>query len=130
RQVGRLRLARPAREWQRPCGCAQRVRSGPLSLGAEAACNPLRHSDGQGRALSRVPREEPLHQGRPARVAAGAANSRSVPTLHATRRSTRMNTATEKKPPLTTWAMSASIAGEGQRVKAAPFGKALVALAE
>ena len=41
-----------------------------------------------------------------------------------------MNAVTEKKPRLTTSAMIASIAGEGQRVKAAPFGKALVALAE
>ena len=41
-----------------------------------------------------------------------------------------MNTVTEKKPRLTTSAMIASIASEGQRVKAAPFGKALVALAE
>ena len=41
-----------------------------------------------------------------------------------------MNTATENKPRLTTSAMIASIAGEGQRIKAAPFGKALVALAE
>jgi transketolase len=41
-----------------------------------------------------------------------------------------MSTATEKKPRLTTSAMIASIATEGQRVKAAPFGKALVALAE
>ncbi|MDA7415988.1 transketolase family protein [Xenophilus arseniciresistens] len=41
-----------------------------------------------------------------------------------------MNTATaEKKPKLTTSAMIASIASEGQRVKAAPFGKALVAYA-
>ena len=40
-----------------------------------------------------------------------------------------MNTVTEKKPRLTTSAMIASIAGEGQRVKAAPFGKALVELA-
>ena len=38
-----------------------------------------------------------------------------------------MNIATtEKKPRLTTSAMIASIASEGQRVKAAPFGKALV----
>lgn len=38
-----------------------------------------------------------------------------------------MNTATTgKKPRLTTSAMIASIASEGQRVKAAPFGKALV----
>ncbi len=37
-----------------------------------------------------------------------------------------MNTATQKKPRLTTSAMIASIADEGQRVKAAPFGKALV----
>ncbi len=37
-----------------------------------------------------------------------------------------MNTATEKKPRLTTSAMIASIASEGQRVKVAPFGKALV----
>ena len=37
-----------------------------------------------------------------------------------------MNTVTEKKPRLTTSAMIASIATEGQRVKAAPFGKALV----
>lgn len=40
-----------------------------------------------------------------------------------------MNTAVEKKPRLTTSAMIASIASEGQRVKAAPFGKALVELA-
>lgn len=40
-----------------------------------------------------------------------------------------MNTAAEKKPRLTTSAMIASIAGDGQRVKAAPFGKALVELA-
>lgn len=40
-----------------------------------------------------------------------------------------MNTAVDKKPRLTTSAMIASIAGEGQRVKAAPFGKALVELA-
>jgi transketolase len=40
-----------------------------------------------------------------------------------------MSTVVEKKPRLTTSAMIASIAGEGQRVKAAPFGKALVELA-
>jgi transketolase len=40
-----------------------------------------------------------------------------------------MNSVMEKKPRLTTSAMIASIAGEGQRVKAAPFGKALVELA-
>jgi transketolase len=41
-----------------------------------------------------------------------------------------MNTASaDKKPRLTTSAMIASIASEGQRVKAAPFGKALVELA-
>ena len=41
-----------------------------------------------------------------------------------------MNTvADKKKPRLTTSAMIASIAAEGQRVKAAPFGKALVELA-
>jgi transketolase len=37
-----------------------------------------------------------------------------------------MNTVTEKKPRLTTSAMIASIASDDQRVKAAPFGKALV----
>ena len=38
-----------------------------------------------------------------------------------------MNTpVAEKKPRLTTSAMIASIASEGQRVKSAPFGKALV----
>ena len=40
-----------------------------------------------------------------------------------------MNAVTEKKPRLTTSAMIASIAGEGQRTQAAPFGKALVELA-
>lgn len=40
-----------------------------------------------------------------------------------------MNTTIDKKPRLTTSAMIASIASEGQRVKAAPFGKALVELA-
>ncbi len=39
------------------------------------------------------------------------------------------NAVAEKKPRLTTSAMIASIASEGQRVKAAPFGKALVELA-
>ena len=41
-----------------------------------------------------------------------------------------MNTVAGNKPRLTTSAMIASIASEGQRVKAAPFGKALVAYAE
>lgn len=40
-----------------------------------------------------------------------------------------MSAVTEKKPRLTTSAMIASIAAEGQRVQAAPFGKALVAYA-
>ena len=40
-----------------------------------------------------------------------------------------MNTVAEKKPRPTTSAMIASIAAEGQRVKAAAFGKALVELA-
>ncbi|MEF7614018.1 transketolase C-terminal domain-containing protein [Aquincola sp. MAHUQ-54] len=40
-----------------------------------------------------------------------------------------MNTTATNKPRLTTSAMIASIASEGQRVKAAPFGKALVELA-
>jgi transketolase len=40
-----------------------------------------------------------------------------------------MNASVDKKPRLTTSAMIASIAAEGQRVKAAPFGKALVELA-
>jgi transketolase len=40
-----------------------------------------------------------------------------------------MNTTPVKKPRLTTSAMIASLANEGQRVKAAPFGKALVELA-
>jgi transketolase len=40
-----------------------------------------------------------------------------------------MSTVVAKKPKLTTSAMIASIAAEGQRVKAAPFGKALVELA-
>ena len=39
-----------------------------------------------------------------------------------------MSATTEKKPRLKTSAMIASIAGEGQRVKAAPFGKAMVEL--
>ncbi len=40
-----------------------------------------------------------------------------------------MNTAVQPKKRLTTSAMIASIAGEGQRTQAAPFGKALVELA-
>ena len=39
-----------------------------------------------------------------------------------------MSAAIEKKPRLKTSAMIASLAGEGQRVKAAPFGKAMVEL--
>lgn len=39
-----------------------------------------------------------------------------------------MNTISDKKPRLTTSAMIASIASEGQKVRAAPFGKALVEL--
>lgn len=41
-----------------------------------------------------------------------------------------MSATTEKKTRLTTSAMIASIAADGQRVKAAPFGKALVELAQ
>ncbi|AWI74279.1 transketolase [Parazoarcus communis] len=41
-----------------------------------------------------------------------------------------MSTSTAKKPRLTTSAMIASIASEGQRTIAAPFGKALVELSE
>lgn len=41
-----------------------------------------------------------------------------------------MNTVVEKKSRLTTSAMIASIAGEGQRVVTAPFGKALLELAK
>lgn len=41
-----------------------------------------------------------------------------------------MSTSTPAKPRLTTSAMIASIAGEGQRTRAAPFGTALVELAE
>jgi transketolase len=41
-----------------------------------------------------------------------------------------MNANTPAKPRLTTSAMIASIASEGQRVRAAPFGKALAALGE
>ena len=39
-----------------------------------------------------------------------------------------MSATIEKKPRLKTSAMIASIAGEGQRVTAAPFGKAMVEL--
>ncbi len=41
-----------------------------------------------------------------------------------------MSQTTEKKPRLTTSAMIASIAEEGQETRAAPFGHALVKLAE
>ena len=41
-----------------------------------------------------------------------------------------MNAVIAKKPKLTTSAMIASIAGEGQRVESAPFGHALAALAD
>ena len=41
-----------------------------------------------------------------------------------------MNTTVPNKPRLTTSAMIASIASEGQRVRSAPFGKALAALGE
>jgi transketolase len=41
-----------------------------------------------------------------------------------------MNTTVKEKPRLTTSAMIASIAGEGQRTRPAPFGHALVALAD
>ena len=39
---------------------------------AQAARDPFRHADGQGRALPRDSRQEPLHPRRSARVAAGA----------------------------------------------------------
>ena len=95
------------------------LRRRPCAHGCETPRDPLRHADGQGRALPRSAREEPLHPRRSARMAAGARSPRS--------RSYGMNTTTTatKKPRLTTSAMIASIAGDGQRVKAAPFGKAL-----
>ena len=42
----------------------------------EAARDPVRHADGQGRAVPRAAREEPLHPRRPARVAAGDRRAR------------------------------------------------------
>ncbi len=101
-----------------------RIRRGAQSRRPEAARHPRRHADGQGRALPREAREEPLHPRRPARVAAGDRPPRPDPR----QRSRTMSTVTEKKPRLTTSAMIASIASEGQRVQAAPFGKALVEL--
>ena len=82
---------------------------------------------GKGVPFLETAREEPLHPRRSARMAAGAADPGPIPTLRDARRSPRMNTpVADKKPRLTTSAMIASIASEGQRVKAAPFGKALV----
>src|SRR4030095_13239298 len=112
---------------------AQRLAGGTAALGCrsraeggQAARHPVRHADGQGRALPRAAREEPFHPGRPARVAAGPRDPRPVPALRAIRRSPGMSAVTaDKKPRLTTSAMIASIATEGQRVKAAPVGKAV-----
>src|SRR6185369_1232429 len=125
RQVGGVRLARSARRRQRPAGGAQGLRCRTRPHRGQAAGDPVRHANGQGRALPRDAREEPFHPCR----STGVAASPPDPGPLADRRSPRMNTVAEKKPRLTTSAMIASIAAEGQRVKAAPFGKALVELA-
>ena len=75
RQVGGLRLARAARRRQRPAGGAAGLRRRARADRGQAARHPLRHADGQGRALPRAAREEPLHPRRPARVAAGPRRS-------------------------------------------------------
>src|SRR4029079_4685060 len=128
--MGGVRRARAARQRQRPVRGVRCLREGAHAEGIQAARDPVRHADGQGRAIPRDTRQEPLHPRRSARVATGPRGAGSVAALHAARRSPGMsNTVAEKKPRLTTSAMIASIASEGQRVKAAPFGKALVAYA-
>jgi transketolase len=61
-----VRLARAARRWQRPVRGVRRLRAGAPPEGSQAARDPVRHADGQGRAFPREPREEPLHPRRSA----------------------------------------------------------------
>ncbi len=63
RQVGRVRLARAARQRQRSARGSRRVRQGTQPRAAAAARDPVRHEDGARRALPRGAREEPLHAG-------------------------------------------------------------------
>src|SRR5256885_733356 len=125
--MGRLRLACAARGRQRPGPGGAGLRRGSGAGRGPAPRHPLRHADGQGRALPGAAREEPFHPRRSARVAAGPSHPGRIATPGA-RPAMNMPLATPKPRP-TTSAMIASIAAEGQRVQAAPFGKALVELA-
>ncbi len=51
--------------------------------GIQAARDPVRHADGQGRAVPRDARQEPLHPRRSAGVAAGPRSAGSVAAVHA-----------------------------------------------
>ena len=131
RQVGRVRLARAARRRATTCPrCSPHSTRPARWRKPSRASSSVRHADGQGRALPRAAREEPLHPRRPAGMAdqalaildAGTARGSTVNSMRTDHRRTQ-------EPPRrpTTSAMIASIASEGPaHVKAAPFGKALV----
>ena len=104
---------------------------------AEAARHHLRHQDGQGRAVPRGAREDPLPARRAARMAAGARGAR--------RREERMSRTKQRPAARREQARRRPGSGQaaadhlgddrlarrrGQRTKPAPFGHALVELGE
>ena len=82
---------------------------------------------GKGVPFLEAAREEPLHPRRCARMAAGARRRSTPGGQH--EQPAHQQPQSRHKPRLTTSAMIASIAAEGQRTKPAPFGHALVELA-
>jgi transketolase len=124
--MGGLRLARAARERQRP------ARRGQAFDTARALKEPkprvILFDTLMGKGVPFLEQREKNHFIRvdpPEWQQALEILDQNQPTAHP--KEPGMNSAVaEKKPRLTTSAMIASIASEGQRVKAAPFGKALV----
>ena len=121
-KLASVRLVRATHRRQRYRCSDSGLRQRAQSSGSQAAHHRLRYAHGLRRAVPRRAREEPLYPRRSARVATRACRARSRETTHERHRH-------RKKPRLKTSAMIASIAGEGQITRSAPFGHALVELA-
>ncbi len=124
-----VRLARPAGRRQRHQRAGSRLRCSARSRRAEAAHHHLRHQDGEGRALPGGARKVALHARGAARMGRGHQAAGSREGVMSKRGAWRGGAALAEraraeedptKPRLTTSAMIASLAAEGQRTSPAP----------
>ena len=139
-EVGGVRLAYPAGRRQRHRCIGGRFRPGTRARGATPAHDHLRHQDGQGRAVPRGARDDPLPAGGRGRMGPGARCARRQPAGGSWTQGGRHDKPTARTLPeqgeggmqqpkkrLTTSAMIASLAGlasaPGRRRSAMPWSR-------